>query len=323
MSGLTRRSVVAGVLTAAAPRSVWSAEYPQRVVTIIHGFPPGGTLDVVARVVAEELSSRIKQPVIVESKVGGSGIIAASFVARASPDGYILFAIPAGHVILGATFKSVPYRIIDDYSPIGMLSEYPYVLVTPASASLTSFDALVRLGKSRDTPLVYGSPGTGSGPHLAVELLARLTGIKTQHIPYRGASGALIDLLGGRLDFMMDPPGPLLENVANGKLNALAVTGDERFFSLPKVPTVREVGVPNFVVTGWNALLAPAGLPEPVQTRLNAELNDLLNSSSVASRLHALGAVPKPVSPAELKARMEADLATWNKVVVESDFQRM
>jgi tripartite-type tricarboxylate transporter receptor subunit TctC len=320
----TRRTVIAGGLSAlVAPPARANPDWPDRPVTMVHGFPAGGTVDLVARIVADGLSKRIGQPVVVEGRTGASGAVAAGHVARAAPNGNALLAIPSGHIVVAATFKSLPYRAIEDFSAIGTTTEYPYVMVTHAGHPARSISELLALARTRDTPLLYGTPGNGSGPHMAIELLARQANARLQHVPYRGSAPAVTDLIGQRLDFMMDPPGPLLEFVRDGRLRGLAVTGEARFFSLPDVPTVSEAALPGYTVTAWQALLGPAGLPDAIVNRLNAELGRVLREPAIAERLRAIGNEPKPSTPEELRARMAADLAKWNSVVESTNFQRI
>jgi tripartite-type tricarboxylate transporter receptor subunit TctC len=316
----TRRTVIAGGLSAlVAPPARANPDWPDRPVTMVHGFPAGGTVDLVARIVADGLS----QPVVVEGRTGASGAVAAGHVARAAPNGNTLLAIPSGHIVVAATFKSLPYRAIEDFSAIGTTTEYPYVMVTHAGHPARSISELLALARTRDTPLLYGTPGNGSGPHMAIELLARQANVRLQHVPYRGSAPAVTDLIGQRLDFMMDPPGPLLEFVRDGRLRGLAVTGEARFFSLPDVPTVAEAALPGYTVTAWQALLGPAGLPDTIINRLNAELGRVLREPAIAERLRAIGNEAKPSTPEELRARMAADLAKWNSVVESTNFQRI
>ena len=321
MTVFTRRSAITGALVslAAAPAR---ADWPDRPITMVHGFPPGGPTDLVARLVADGLTRRLNQRVVVEGRPGASGTSAAAQVARAPVDGYTLFAIPSGHAFAAATFKTLPYRTIDDFSMISMFTEYPYLVATYAEHSIRSVADLLQLGRARGTPLLYGTPGNGSGPHLAVELFAQTTKIAVQHVPYRGSAPAAIDLIGKRLDFMMDPAAALIEFVRDGRLRALAVTGVARFFALPDVPTIAET-VPGYVVTGWQGLVAPAGLPAPILARLNAEVVAILKEPTVVERLRALGNEPRPSTPEEFRPRLAADIAKWTAVVDSSNFERI
>jgi tripartite-type tricarboxylate transporter receptor subunit TctC len=321
VSRYTRRGAIAGAVAALAVAPA-RADWPDRPITMVHGFPPGGPTDLVARLVADGLTRRLGQRVVVEGRPGASGTTAAAQIARAPADGYTLFAIPSGHTFAAATFKTLPYRTIDDFSMISMFTEYPYLVATYAEHSIHSVADLIKLGRTRGTPLLYGTPGNGSGPHLAVELFAQTTKIKVQHVPYRGSAPAAIDLIGKRLDFMMDPAAALIEFVRDGRLRAIAVTGSGRFFALPDVPTIADA-VPGYVVTGWQGLLAPAGLPAPIVERLNAEVVAILKEPAVVERLRALGNDPRPSTPEEFRARMAVDIAKWTAVVDSSNFERI
>jgi tripartite-type tricarboxylate transporter receptor subunit TctC len=324
MSKLTRRTMIAGGLSALAATSALSNQgWPERPVTLVHGFPPGGTVDLVTRIVADGLSRRLGFPVVVEGRPGASGTTAALQVARAAPNGYTLFAIPSGHAVVAATFKSLPYRTVDDFTAISTTTEFPYVMATYADNPVRTVGELIEAARARSTPLLYGTPGNGSGPHLAIELLGKAANIRLQHVPYRGSALAAVDLIGKRLDFMMDPPGALLEYIRDGKLRALAVTGSGRFFGLPDTPTISESAVPGYVVISWQAIVGPAGLPDAIVSRLNAEIGRILQDPATVERLHAIGNEPRHSTPEELKARMIADIAKWTAVVDSANFERI
>jgi tripartite-type tricarboxylate transporter receptor subunit TctC len=326
---VTRRHAVAGIASlagfAASPggRALAAPDWPSRTITIVHGFPAGGPSDVVARLVADGLQKALGQPVIVEPRPGASGTSAAAFVARAAPDGYTLMVIPSGFATAAATFAHLPYRSLDDFSPISLISEYAYVMCTNAASGIKSVAELIAAGRSRPAPLLFGTPGLGSGPHLAIELFALKTNIKVQHIPYRGSEPAVTDLVGGRLDFMMDPPAALIGFVRSGKLNALAVSSAKRYFALPNAPTVSESGVPGFDVVAWQGLVAPAGLPGPITARLNSEVVKLLKQPSTVERLHVFANEAAPSTPEQFKKRIADDIGTWTALADAIHFERI
>jgi len=323
MTELTRRAVVAGLAGVAVTGADAASDWPSRTITIIHGFPAGGPSDLVARMLAEGLTKALGQSVIVEARPGASGTMAAGQVARAAPDGYTLMVIPSGHASAAATFANLSYRSVDDFTMISLASEYPYLMCTNSASGIKSVAALIGAARTRATPLLYGTPGVGSGPHLAIELFALKTNIKVQHVPYRGSAPASAELIAGRLDFMMDPPANLIEFVRNGKLNALAVSSASHYFALPAVPTIAESGVAAFDVRAWQGLIAPAGLPEPIVNRLNNEVAAIVKEPATIERLHTFGNEPSPSSPVEFKKRLVDDIALWTEVADQIHFEKI
>jgi tripartite-type tricarboxylate transporter receptor subunit TctC len=323
MKIITRRSVIGGLAGLAAGKAYAASDWPSRTITIIQGFPAGGPSDLIARLIAEGLTKALGQSVIVEPRPGASGTMAAGQVARAAPDGYTLMVIPSGHATAAATFANLSYRSVDDFSMITLASEYPYLMCTNAASGIKTVAELVSTAKSRPTPMLYGTPGVGSGPHLAIELFALKTNIKVQHVPFHGSAPASAELIAGRLDFMMDPPANLIEFVRNGKLNGLAVSSAKHYFALPDLPTVAESGVPGFNVTAWQGLIAPAGLPQPIVTRLNTETVRILKEPTTVERLHSFGNEPSPTTPEEFKKRLVDDIATWSALADQIHFQKI
>ncbi len=258
-----------------------------------------------------------------ENRSGASGTTAAAFVSRAAPDGYTLSVIPSGHASAAATFAHLPYRSVDDFTMISLASEYPYIMCTNAASGIKTVAGLLDAARKRPTPLLYGTPGVGSGPQLAIELFALKTKIKVQHIPFRGSEPAVLELLAGRLDFMMDPSAALMPHIRSGKLNALAVSSAKHYFALPQVPTVAESGVPGFDVAAWQGLIGPAGLPAPIVTRLNAEVVRMLKDPAIIQKLHAVGNEPAPSTPEEFKKRLIGDIALWTTVADEIHFHKI
>jgi tripartite-type tricarboxylate transporter receptor subunit TctC len=325
---LTRRTVLGGLgglggLAGLAIGKAAAADWPSRTITIISGFPAGGPTDLVARLVADGLSRALGQAVIVENRSGASGTTAAAFVARAAPDGYTLMMIPSGHASAAATFAHLPYRSVDDFTTISLVASYPYVMCTNAASGIKTVAELLAAARSRPAPLLYGTPGVGSGPQLAIELFALKTKIKVQHIPFRGSEPASLELLAGRLDFMMDPPVTLIPHIRTGKLNALAVSSGHRYFALPDTPTVAESGVPGFDVSAWQGLIGPAGLPAPIVTRVNAEVARILKDPATIQKLHAAGDEVTPSTPDAFKKRLTDDIALWTALADEIHFQKI
>ena len=321
---LTRRTVLGGLAAGvAAGRARAESDWPTRTITIIHGFPAGGPSDIVSRLLADGLGRALGQAVIVESRPGASGTVAAGLVARAVPDGYTLSVIPSGHASAAATFASLPYRSVDDFTTISLASEYPYVMATHIDSGFKSVAGLVAAAKKRPGALLYGTPGVGSGPQLAIELFALQTKIKVTHVPYRGSAPAVMELLAGRLDFMMDPPATMMEFIGNGKLRAVAVSSLKPYFALPSAPTIAESGVPGFDVSAWQGLIAPAGLSERILKRLNAETVRILNDPATVERMHTFGNEASPSTPEQFKKRLVDDIAKWTAVADEIHFQKI
>jgi tripartite-type tricarboxylate transporter receptor subunit TctC len=323
MTKLTRRTVLGGLAGLAAGGASAETEWPTRTITIIHGFPAGGPSDLIARIISDGLSRALGQAVIVEPRPGASGTAAAAQVARALPDGYTLSVIPSGHASAAATFANLPYRSVDDFTTITLASEYPYVMATNAESGIKSVAELIATARSRSNPMIYGTPGVGSGPHLAIELFALQTKIRVLHVPYRGSAPAVMELVGGRLDFMMDPPATMMEFIRNGKLRALAVSSAKEYFALPSAPTIAESGVPGFDVSAWQGLVAPAGLPDPIVKRLNTEVVRILKDPATVERLHTFGNEPAPSTPADFKKRLVDDIAKWTAVAEQIHFEKI
>src|SRR5262245_48828556 len=267
-------------VTAAWPLAARAQTYPSRPSTLVVGFPAGGPLDVVSRLLAQALSTRLGQQIVVENRPGATGTTAAGQVARAEPNGYALMAIPATFAASAALFRKLSFHPVDDFTTITMTAEFPYVLVTYSDHSIRTMEDLIRAARSQKAPLTYGTSGVGSLQHLAVEHFANLANIKLQHVPYRGGAPAITELLGKRIDLVLDQPTALVDFIRDGRFRALAVTSGRRFFSLPDTPTISEAGFLGFDVSGWQGLVAPANLPIPLLNRLHAELTSVLGDTA-------------------------------------------
>lgn len=321
----TRRALLAALAaTAALPARAQPgspSNWPDRPITLVHGLAPGGPSDIIARIMAEGLARRLGQQVVVDARPGAGGRVAAAQIARTAPDGYTLMSIPSGHAVSAAIYKSLNYRTIDDFAMISLLTEYPFVLVTHAEHSIRSLADLVALSRTRS--LLFGSAGNGSLQHLAGELLAKTIGATFQHVPYRGSAQAITDLISQRIDLIVDSPTAELEFIRAGKVRPLAVTGTTRFFSLPEVPTTAEAGLPGYAFTSWQGMVAPAGVPDAIIAKLNAEVANVLAEPATVERIKLVGNVPSPSTPEAFKGRIGADVEKWTKVVDAAGIERI
>ena len=273
-------------------------DYPNHPVTLIVPFPPGGSTTVMARNVADKMTAALGQQIVVENRGGAGGTLGTRFVAKAAPDGYtILLSYTATMAIAPAMNSNAGYDPGKDFAPIGMIGAAPSVLLVHPSMPVHSVAELIALAKAAPSPLQYGSPGVGTVNHLAFEYLATETGMKLQHVPYKGNGPAMSDLLGGHIPMMFVPIPVALGNIKAGTLRALAITSARRTSLLPDVPTVAESGVPGFEVALRYGLAAPAGTPPAIIARLNKELNTALAAEAVKKRLATEGAEALPGTP--------------------------
>jgi tripartite-type tricarboxylate transporter receptor subunit TctC len=324
MSKLNRRVVLGGLATAATMRPQRAfAAWPDHNVTLMHGLAPGGGVDVSCRVVADGLTRRLGQQFVVEPKPGAAGTLMAAQVARTTPDGYTLGYIPGGFAVSAAMYKALPYRPLDDFAFIGQVLDFPFVVVTYAGHSIHNIADVIKTAKTRSEPLLCGVPGQGTPQHLLIEYFSRLAGIKVQPVPFRGGNLALNELMGKRLDFLIDPPITLIGQIKAGTLQAIAVTSDTRFPDLPDVGTIAEAGFPGFSVTSWMGLMGPAKLPADIVGKLNGEINALVKEPAVIERIKALGSEPKAGSPEDFRRLIADEVSRWNKVIAEAGIERI
>ncbi|MGC2717397.1 MAG: tripartite tricarboxylate transporter substrate binding protein [Pseudolabrys sp.] len=291
-------------------------DYPTRPITLIVPFPPGGSTTVMARNVADKMSATLGQPVVVENRGGAGGTIGTRSVAKAAPDGYtILLSYTATMAIAPSMNVNAGYDPRKDFVPIGMIGFAPNVLVVHPSLPARSVAELIAYAKAAPAPVQYGSPGVGTVNHLAGEYLASETGVKLQHVPYKGNGPAMGDLLGGHIPMMFVPIPVALGNVKAGTLRGLAITTAKRSGLLPDLPTLAESGVPGFDVALRYGLMAPTGTPPAIIARLNRELNAALATEDVKQRLATEGAEALPGTPEAYAADVDADEKRWSGLV--------
>jgi tripartite-type tricarboxylate transporter receptor subunit TctC len=324
MRPLLRRlcPLVALVVALGVPPAA-AQEFPTHPIRIVVGFPPGGGVDLVARLIGQEIGKGFGQPVIVENKPGAAGTIGANFVAKAEPDGYTLLVTPGGHALFGAVFKSLPFDTVEGFSWISNVINVPFFAAVRADSKFQAMADVIAAAKRAPDKISFGSAGPGSTHHLVGAMLGAATGVKFLHVPYRGDAPVINALLGGEIDFAFATPTQVIANVEAGKFRALATTAAVRAAQLPNVPTLQEaLGVKEFDVRTWFALAGPAGLPAPVVARLNDELRKALASAEVRKGLATIGGELAPSTPAEMRARVARELATWSRIVDQANIAR-
>ncbi len=309
--------VVLAVATTSAPAQ---SVYPSRQITIVVGFSAGGSTDIVARLVAEEMRKTWGQPVVIDNKPGAGGNIGAAIVAKAKPDGYTLLMGSVGPLAINASlYPTMPYDNLKDFTPISLVVHVPNMLVVnPVAMPVNSFAEFVALVKANPGKYFFASTGTGTSSHLSGELLKTMAGVEATHVPYKGAV-ALNDVLSGeQVHFMFATIPSLIEFVRAGRLRALAVTSKSRSAAAPEIPTVAESGFPDFEASSWFGLLAPADLPREIVLKLQAEIGRALKNPDIRAKLVQQGADPVGSTPEEFGAYMRAETAKWAKVVKAS-----
>jgi tripartite-type tricarboxylate transporter receptor subunit TctC len=291
------------------------AGWPGKPVRIIVGFPPGGGPDVIARSLVTGLSEALGQPIIVENKTGLTGMLAADAVARSATDGHVFLMTSGSSMSISVhTLDKLPLDPGKDLVPIAAVARISLFLISNTKQPFKTFAEMQSYARQNPGKLAYGSPGNGSAPHVATEMLKSQTGLTAVHIPYRGAAPALQDLLGGSVDFLFDP-GIAFEHVRAGKLNLLAVGSSKRSPLFPNVPTLQELGVTGFDGGTTHGLYGPAGTPKQVIDRMNTEINRLLQTAQVASGIRAQGAEPTQMTPAEFAAQIQRDSDRYGAIV--------
>jgi tripartite-type tricarboxylate transporter receptor subunit TctC len=290
--------------------------YPNKPIKLIVPFTPGGVTDTSGRVIAEQLSKRLGQLVIVDNKPGASGNIGTQQVAAADADGYTLLLGFDGTLVINPhVFDKIPFNTEQDFAPVGKIGDAMLILVANPAVPARSLRDIIALSKTQAGGLSYGTSGTGGTPHIAGELFRQRTGANLVHIPYKGGGQALIDVLGGSVPLVYTAVAGALQHVKSGKLTGIAVSSAQRSSALPDVPTFIESGIADFEISSWVGLLVPAKTPKSVIDKLNAELNAVLNDPDTRARLDVLGITAMPGTPAKFADEIKRDLARYGQVV--------
>ena len=297
-----------------------SAAYPDKPITLIVPWAPGGSTDILARAISEQLSKAIGQPVIVENRAGASGNIGSNLVAKAKPDGYTLFGgTISTHAINASLYKNLAYDPVRDFEPVSLIAMLPNVLIVDPKLGVNSVAELVALLKKDPTKRSFASSGAGTSTHLAGEMFGDLIGVPLTHIPYKGTPPAMIDVSSGQVPFMFDQMTAAVSLVQAGKLKLLAVTTGKRIALAPQLPTMIEAGVPDFEMSSWQAVYAPKGTPRPIIQKLNAEIRKILAMPDVRDKLgNQLGMEIVGSTPEELAAHMGREIPRWAALVKKS-----
>jgi tripartite-type tricarboxylate transporter receptor subunit TctC len=297
------------------------AQYPAKPIRIISPFAAGGGNDVISRTVGAKMSEALKQPVIVETRAGANGIVGTEAAARAAPDGYTIVLIPSNHAVNASLYKKLPYDSIKDFTPIGMVGWSPLVLVMHPVVPVKTVKDLIAFAKTRPGELTYSSAGMGSSGHLAGALFETMTETRMVHVPYKGNAPALADLLGGQVSLNFATTASVTPHVRSGRLRGLATTGPKRSPALPELPVVAET-VPGYETGLWYAFVGPAGIPQDIVQRLNAEIVAALKSPEVRDKLTNLGVEPQPGTPEALGRVMVSDVKRWATVIQKAGVEQ-
>jgi tripartite-type tricarboxylate transporter receptor subunit TctC len=311
--------LIAACAVAAGSSFAQGTTWPQKPITYIVPFPPGGTTDILARTIALKLGPALGTTIVVENKPGAGGNIGSDFVAKAKPDGYtILGGTISSHAINPSIYKTMPYDALKSFQPITLIGTNANVLVVSAGSPFKSVQDVIAAAKAKPGTISFASAGNGTSQHLSGELFKSLAGIQMEHVPYKGSGPAIQDVMAGHVPMMFDTTVVAAPHIQSGKLRALAVTSAKRVKSLPNVPTMVEAGVPGYDLVSWQGVFAPAGTPKDVVQRLNAELVKILKQPDVRERFESLGLEPVGNTPEEFAAFQKAEVAKWAKVVKDA-----
>jgi tripartite-type tricarboxylate transporter receptor subunit TctC len=302
--------------------SVLAQGYPNKSIRIIVPFPPGGGNDVIGRIIAQKLTERLGQQVVVDNRAGANGIVGLQALMQAPPDGYTIAVAAAGPMAVNPSlYEKLPYDSLKDFSYITNMVIFPLILVTHPSVPAKTTQDLINLAKAKPKQLFYGTPGSGNSAHLAGELLNSMANVQTVHVPYKGQGPAMADLVAGQVQMMFASIPSVLPQVKSGQVNAIAMGSAKRVPSLPEIPTLSESGVPGFEAYSWAGMLAPAKTPKEIIARLNKEIVDILKQKDVADKLNQQGALPVGDSPEQFAAYVKAEIDKWGAVIKSANIK--
>lgn len=311
--------ILSASVPALAMNNALGQSYPSKPIRFVVPGAPGSSSDIVARTIGSKLNEAWGQPVVADNRTGAGGIIGTDIVAKAVPDGYVIVIVVTSFAINASLYPKLPYDPVKDFSPVVLLGSTQNVLLIHPSLSANSVRELIAIAKSKPGQFNYGSPGRGTGVHLATELFKQMAGIDVVHIPYKGAVLATSDLIGGRLFMVLNNITTALPLVKAGKLRALAVTGSKRSPLIPNLPTIDEAALPGYVYKGWFGVLAPAGIPKEVSAKLNAGMVRIMKMPDVEQKLSGLGFEPATSTPGQFAEYVKEQITTWAKVIKESN----
>ena len=295
--------------------------FPDRAIRLVVAFPPGGATDVIARVLAQGLTTELGQTVLVENKGGASGMIGSELVVKAPPDGYTLLFAPSSHATLKELYPDMSFDPLRDFTPIATVARTPYIFVVHPSVGAKTVPEFLAIARAKPGFIAYASTGMGTAQHLAGEVLRRTANVEILHVPYRGSGAVRADLLAGRIQTMFDNVAVMLPYVQRGEVRGLAVTGPKRSALVPDLPTLREFDLAAAEIEGWFIVLGPVGVPDIIVQRLNTAINKVLAAPATAERLAALGAEPLVGPPQDVTTLVANDRERWGKVIREGNIK--
>ena len=316
-----KKLLIALPLAVALALPAAAQEFPNRALRIVHGFGAGGNADTVSRIMAEEMSKSLGQPVVVESRPGAGGTVASGYVSKEDPDGYTMQLMVGGHAVAAALYNSLPYESVDGFTFISTIGKFPF-MVAARSGEYESIGSLIEAAKASPGSIKIGHSGVGSTQHLTGELLALRTGAEFLHIPYKGGAAASTALMGGEVDVVIDTGTVIRPQAEAGVYDILAITSGERWPDAPDLPTVSETVAEGFDVVSWTGIGMPAGVPNDIADKIRGAVHDALAVPAVSDKIASLGAKPSPSSGADMTALIKGQVAVWTDVIATAGIEK-